>query len=67
MTNYHSVREDRVGCPLCNNRPEECQRHRTEVHNTYPPVRVHVKFALTLLGVMALGVFIIYCAAKAVR
>lgn len=64
---YLVKREDRIGCPVCNNRPGECQRHRMGEHKTYPPVRVQVKFALAFLGAVGVTIFIILCAAKAVR
>jgi hypothetical protein len=64
---YLVRREDKVGCPVCNHRPGECERHNSGVHNTYVPLRVQVKFALGFLGIVAVTSFIILCAAKAVR
>ena len=64
---YLVKREDRVGCPGCNNRPGECQRHDMGVHNVYPPISVEVKFAIYFLSVLAAVGFFIWCAAKAVH
>ena len=71
---YLVRREDKVGCPLCNNHHGECQRHDTGVgehevteHHIYTPIRVQVKFCLWFLGAVGVTVFIILCAAKAVR
>jgi hypothetical protein len=43
------------------------ERHNMGVHNAYTPFRVMVKFGLCFLGVVAVTVSVILCAAKAVR